>query len=369
MKTFTWIILIILIIALIWFYSRQHKYNNNNEEKYESRADKEYNEVFGYEDTPESRIALRVALEQEETPNPPAQNAFIIGDLLEFNYDQHDVALMYYQDAIDRIVERPADPHAHHIIDRIADIVPQIDIAPAKTKTREFAKKFKEMEDDKPVINIKSDPQNVHDSQVNIELKNIYHNLVEKNSFDDINADTKSLEKFIGELPPNKRKRALKTYEYMHGHNSAVGAQEEMVLLEVWKRVNSNQNKSRQKELKEAFADALVDSTDDNGYTVCSGGRCARILSSLTLLDTDKKIAEPIKSKEILRSEIMSKAHKILNEAIDTHPQGADYVAGDDAPKFESDVKKIIAKTIKDDYAGKEIKDLDELIADAQAGV
>jgi hypothetical protein len=373
-RTCGWAILIILIIILLYFGIRASMTSEDFLGKYETPAELKYNNVFGYENTPESREALQTALVREERPNPPAQNAFIIGDLMEFNYDNHAVALMYYQDAIERLVREPEDPHADHIIDRIEDIAREIDVAPARSTVRQSRVKLKNVAVDAPIVEIKSDPQNVHDSHVNSDLRKVYNEIVQHNMLDDTPPATRQelIDYLKEKLPAHKLTRARKTLKSMSGMNTAIGDHENMVIDNVWQRINSKENLSRASALKESFADALVDCTNKLHYTVCSGGRCARILSSLTLLDADDAVAAPVKTREILRSEIMSKAHKVLQDALATSPAAADYLAGKDTPEvnqFEEQVKQNITQTIIRDYPNESTKNLGELISDAHAGV
>lgn len=374
-----WLILItlivVLILLLVWTWMRTPEIEDMVE-KYETPAEVDYESVFGYEDTPESRQALGVALAREEHPEPPAQNAFIIGDLLEFNYDNHAVALMYYQDAVNRIMDEPEDYHADHILDRVEDVVREIDVRSARDVVRNSRAKLKNTKKNTPIVDVKPDPQNVHDSHVNNDLRKIYHEIVQHNMLDNTPAATREelIEYLKDNLPKDKSDRARTTLRTMMkaGVNSAIGTHENMVIDEVWKRINSRENEAQRNELRESLADALVDSTNESNYTVCSGGRCARILSSLTLLDSDNTISTPVKTREILRSEIMSKAHKILEKAIETEPGGADYVAGEDTGevnKFEDSVKKQITEAIVADYPDEDTKNLADLISDAHAGI
>lgn len=371
-----WIILLLLVILMIWIWYKNPVPKDASLDNFDTPAEEPYNNVFGYENTPESREALEVAVERERLPNPPAQNAFIIGDLLEFNYNEHDAALMYYQDAVERLMEEPEDHHANHILDRIDDVVRELDITEARDKVREKQPKLKQVQIDKPVVKIKSDPQNVHDSNVNEDLKKIYNRIVINNMLEDNNDDNREeLTQYLkNNLSPDRYDRAMKTLRYTNSYNSAVGEKENLVIDNVWKRINSKDNVDKRDALRESFADALIDCTDEKGYTVCSGGRCARILSSLTLLDSDKNIAEPVKTRDIIRSEVMSKAHKILQDSLEQIDDNIadEYLEGKDSPEvseFESKVKEEIDKKIRIDYPHQPIHIIDGLIKDAQAGV
>lgn len=365
-----WVILGILMISLLIFWCRKQR-QKPTRDKFYTPAEIHYKEIFGYEETPESNAALAGALEVEtQYNNPPAYNAFVIGDLLRYNYGDDEIAIMYYQDAVERLENNPGDYHADHILDRVEDTTPVINTAPARTAVRNVRQKLK----DSPVVKITSDPQNVHDSHVNADIKKVYDNVVELNMLDDTpHIGRKELYKYLKKsLSPNKLERARKTLSAMIGHNTAIGDYEKLMVDNIWNRVNSRSNADRIDTLRESFADALVDCTNDEGYTVCSNGRCARIISSLTLLDSDANAAAPVKTREILRSEVMSKAAKILENALKNSTIAEDYLAGKETPEvaeFETTVKAEMAKKITADYIDEPPSILGDLISDAQAGI
>ncbi len=156
-----------------------------------------------------------------------------------------------------------------------------------------------------------SDPQNVHDTTVNNELKDKYNRLRGLNGnitvtlediFDSLqfHPSTDIITKVIDEMRTS--------YSYI----SKLNDNEINVLLHVYQRCNTT-------DMKSAFYDALVDSFDTNaGRPVCPQGRVARILETLTLLDDDTMLREPIKTDDIVRKEFMSRAHKILEDSINS---------------------------------------------------
>jgi hypothetical protein len=243
---------------------------------------------------------------------------------------------------------------------------------------------------------IPSDPQNVHDTNVNTDIHRKFKKLVENNAYEvdhnpyagmpirevynSIKNSVKS-HKFGNAL---KRQDAEAVLNTMHSPEKvgALGVSQMELLTEIWKRVHSPDNAERKDSLVGAFMDALADGRE-NGYTVCTIGKCNRLMGSLTLLDTDAVIATPVKTKEILRSEIFTKAHNIINDTLQKYPEPV--VAAyqnptkfDEAPEdvkiqvndLEHTLKQNIATDIQNNYA-KEVDatTLDILIEDAKAGV
>jgi hypothetical protein len=245
---------------------------------------------------------------------------------------------------------------------------------------------------------IRNDPQNVHESQVNNDLARIFRQIRQRNHTENtLFADEMNNDNTIGEIrnymqsykwgSDQQRNRAFRTLEKMSEGNwiSKLNARESEVLSEVWRRMNSPQNEDNRENLREAFMGSLADcvETGYNGqeYQVCSSGRCGRVLGSLTLLDQDEHISQPIKTAEILRNEVFSKSYQIIQDSLNnTDAETArayngvlDSPAPDVAEKlqrFESGLKDRIEMELRDEYSDKvDSNVLDNLINDAKAGV
>jgi hypothetical protein len=241
---------------------------------------------------------------------------------------------------------------------------------------------------------ITSDPQNVHESQLTDDMARIYSAINKKNNFDNQVMGIPSqhtmgeIQEFLSSHPfenENKRKRALQVFRKMASNSpiSKLNDTEDKILLNVWQRIHSPENHQRRTSLKESLADSLADGMDKNHLgeykEVCAGGRCSRILGSLTLLDEDPAIAAPMKTKEIMRNEIFSKSYKVIQDELGkASDKDRDLYNGvikentenaNQARKFEKHLKEKIEKFIRTDYHHVDNKYLDELIQDAQAGV
>lgn len=246
---------------------------------------------------------------------------------------------------------------------------------------------------------IRNDPQNVHESQVNKDMARIYQNILNRNkiedellgfSNDDISANINAIKNYAKSFKfenPKGKDRALKTIDVMSKGNwiTSLNARESEILSNVWKRTGSAENEqnriSLQSSLMNSLADCIEDGYNGNEYQVCISGRVGRVLGSMTLLDANEQISEPIKTAEILRNEIFSKSYKIIQDSLketdDETARGYNGTLESPAPEvetkvrvFEDQVRDRIETTLRKEYEDKvDKKILENLIQDAKAGV
>lgn len=233
---------------------------------------------------------------------------------------------------------------------------------------------------------VHNDPQNVHESEVNKFYKNKFDMIKQKNS-DEKKAVKDSLPMHILNIPnPEKKVRAQKTYLSMLSNNpiSSLGSTETEVLDQVWNRIHSDENSDRKTELINSLMDQLADATektyDDKYHVVCTSGKCLRVLDSLTLLDSDKLISSPAKTKEIIRKEIFESASKYLDKYLEKNERlnelynkpeidlnGAENL---EVTKFVEDLKTSFRKKIKKEYRNSGISEevIETVLVEADAG-
>jgi hypothetical protein len=249
--------------------------------------------------------------------------------------------------------------------------------------------------------NIRSDPQNVHEPQVSNEIEHIYKIIQHENDKEEMvtggalnrvkvtpNAIKKEVEayKFSDE---ETKKRALSVLETMSRDNSITKLHdtEKNVLINVWKRINSSDNQGNRENLKDSFMDALANGMEKNysgDYVqVCTNGRCSRIINSLTLIDASPEISKPVKTRDMMKNEILSSAYAIVQEELSkTTPDVAKAYSGSTpesqineelqgrVDSFVQDVKDKIDKKVRKDYENQADQGaIDNFILDAQAGV
>lgn len=377
-----------------------------------------------------------------------ADNSFILGSLFNFNVEPNmpepkkkkvkRKAAKHFNDTITTIVQNPdvvvqtAQQPAEFMIDRIEDfyddyvlntirngadvphnnfIIPNFPAVRQVVRNARRSRSEKNAELNKHLpkkqamqtmyyqTELPSDPQNVHDHQVVTDTQRKFRRIVQHNSevydpldhknskdirsvFEDINQAVNS-HAFSDE---RRRQDAMQVLQSMHSPETigSLGASQMEVLTEIWKRVQSPDNAQRRSVLVGSFMDALADGRE-NGHIVCTVGKCNRLMESLTLLDTDQQISQPAKTKEILRSEIFMKAHKIINDtllqtpepvvkayqnpAVNTASAGSTDLQSQ-VSELENTLKQNIETHIQKDYSNTvDSATLTSLIEDAKAGV
>jgi len=238
-----------------------------------------------------------------------------------------------------------------------------------------------------------NDPQNVHESEVTNQMHHIYNRLVFENSKNDLNIDpAPTISQIKSEVVKHvyendvKRRRALKALDIISSGNwiGHLNEREDKVLLNVWKRINAPHNRDNRDNLKTAFMDSLADCIVPDYYgveqPVCTMGRAERVINSLTLLDANSDISAPVKTREIMRNEVFSKSHQIIQNALKDAPvdvaRAYNGVTTEQGPElkekvaqFEQELKEKIADDIRETYPTAKQETIAQLILDAQAGV
>ena len=229
-------------------------------------------------------------------------------------------------------------------------------------------------------VNHTNDPQNVHDSAVNEQLRTSYMKLQKTTPPD-------ALKKAQSEIPSAVRRHLSKVEnveqraraenalnKILEGrHNSTVDANERDLLTLVWARSCMNENFSNKGLMRDAVVEALRDMGDEGteGGVVCSGGRCARLLESLLFTDQDDKVVAGVMTTEQIRNDVLERSNKLLNSTIEEFTQkkknedpGMAQVAEsyldpsvtpspEDEKRFKAVVKAKIHTLINNDYADK----------------
>jgi hypothetical protein len=242
------------------------------------------------------------------------------------------------------------------------------------------------------IQDVRNDPQNVHETNVVHELKQLYEKIQNKNAVEEqilgtAMADIRDVRASIDRLTDHgKKQNALKALDMMLKQNfvSSLDTNETEVLSNVWKRIHSADNTEQRENLRDSLVNSLSECVEKdyngNGQLVCTTGRVSRVLNSLTLIDNDPNINKPVMTSEILRNEVFGKTYNILQtELAKAEPDVQrmyNGLPGDDAPdlrarveKFEGDVKNMIETTVRETYPDAKPEVLTNLIMEAQAGV
>lgn len=170
-----------------------------------------------------------------------------------------------------------------------------------------------------------SDPQNVHDSAVNISLRKTLGRLKWDRAgtavtSKEIERCFKECRLFIDDHITDDDEKArlnMALDQISQGHyNSSLNDREDQIFAIVWDRSKNPANVAtgRVNSIKLGVLNALSDMVDGSDM-VCSSGRCGRLVDSLMVVDFDPEIGK-IQTVEMVRNEIFQKALAILNECI-----------------------------------------------------
>jgi len=162
----------------------------------------------------------------------------------------------------------------------------------------------------------KSDSQNVHDSALTCFLREQYAKIKEYNASEGINFSPEGFKP----SPKNSQKVnfILDTIKRNSFDTSLINGTEYDLLAQVWTRINSRDNAHNRNKLIESLEDQLAECSTGPGSTVCVAGRCSHVISSLALLDKDPTIGV-LKTKEVLRNELLDGAAKIVEKYTGTN--------------------------------------------------
>lgn len=174
-------------------------------------------------------------------------------------------------------------------------------------------------------INYTSDPQNVHDSSINSDLRATLRKLRASSPNADPHTAIYEVRNYIdANVTGPKRHRAERTLNIIEkGHKiGTFDDTEDGILSVVWERAKDKRNSANEVAMKDAIVTALADSVE-NGSPVCINGRCARVLNSLVTLDFDPNVGSAM-TLEAYRNQIFKETQDIIKNHIDTATKSTD---------------------------------------------
>jgi hypothetical protein len=165
------------------------------------------------------------------------------------------------------------------------------------------------------------DRQNVHDSKVNNDLREVLNRV--RCPIDPSRAIAEARE-FISDrysvsAGRTKATNASRVLDIVASGQTigTFGESEDAIFAYIWNRAKHPRNSGRAELIREAVATALADGVE-NGTPVCANGRTARVLNSLVTLDYDPAIAaHGAMTFEAYRNEIFTEIKDIVADAID----------------------------------------------------
>jgi hypothetical protein len=201
-----------------------------------------------------------------------------------------------------------------------------------------------------------SDPQNVHDSTVNVNLRetvNIIKSTCISQTPERCIDEARTYAK--GNSKEDLINQALDVIA-QGGYNGTLEESEKNIFMYVWERSKLRANEKNKKNIQDSVINALAD-CHENGGVVCMNGRCGRLLESLTLLDYDENVGKA-QTVEMIRNNIFDEVRKMIEQEIDYAKGSSDplmqnigqYYAGDlgiEPDKYtETEFKKTIENKI-----------------------
>ncbi len=271
---YTYIFIISLVLLVIYFFMRFKKGKKQ-------KAKTVYNNIKGYENTSEIKEAVTELIKE---PKKNSEDCLILGDMLRYNLQLEAEAIEAYNLGL----ALAHDSIAYNINDRLHPEQPlAVNVNTNNTNVI--------IENVKPKnIHIRSDPQNVHDSNVVFQIRERYNKI--RNNYPD---SDNCLKRFLKKHPETKK--IVDNIRYNPCELEAINATDYDVLLTV---INRGEH------VWDILADNLKSAED-----VCLTGRISQILDALTIIDDP----QPIISVDILRKEIFDDAGQfsIKNEHLE----------------------------------------------------
>lgn len=209
---------------------------------------------------------------------------------------------------------------------------------------------------------IKSDPQNVHETTVNTNMKKKYLIIKSKN----IPTDVIDIKTWLNTSKYSTSDRD-KISKVLRMNSIWNDEKENEVYKTIWRYIKSQENQ----DLIDAFFGAILDCYENNSM-VCTVGRINRIIGSLIMLDKDEEISRPVVTIDMLRKTILAKSYEILQSEL--KERGDEFTEAYNKDEVTPDFKEAVLKKVKE-YLFAEYKDifpektLDDLLTEVSYGI
>lgn len=237
---------------------------------------------------------------------------------------------------------------------------------------------------------IKSDSQNVHDSNINEEIKNQFQKIKDFNNingvyiwnYNDIIDYIKNVYSNRDDLHAKDKAHipnAISMLNYINKYESYImklNINEKDFIRHVFSKIQYGEDikiKNTQMEnlvlnLKESYS---------TGVPVCVTGRVTRIMSSFANIDSDIPELGELRSKQVIKNEILFKTGALRTKIMDLeNPDNIDKynksIQDEDTIKLENKLKKEISDMILDEYSKIYIEDkkfIDNIIKEIHAEI
>lgn len=297
MYSFLIILVIVFLAYVMWnlFTKRKNK---------QIKSVNLYSHSFGYLYDDNVHEALITAEQDYKAGKNKAANAFTIGEIYQYNFNDQNAALNMYNIAAEEILNFPYD---------FTEIDPETIIENARlepqehTRLREVIQNAREETGTTFTRNVRSDSQNVHDSTVTNDMAK---------RFNAIRGEGVSFAGISDTIKSGPASHVVNQILSNPSHVTSLDDTDATVLGTVWARIHNPENDKNRPELIKSLEKSL-ENCYSNGYVVCATGRVSNILDSLTLLDKNTEIAQPVVTTEILRKDVLQHVSNMLEKLPD----------------------------------------------------
>lgn len=377
-------IAIIIIIIFILLYLLYKKFSKTYKQK---KLEDEFLNTSSHVKNEHSENVLNII---NEMPRPRLIDTFRAGTVLMFNNEDYVHAREQFENIINRITEGEVED-AEYIIDRLMDydilfreeemaqlfnddipiaiLLESISSQHKKNMIKETIDKDDPDRLSKLVSSNQqwySDPQNVHDSAMNVEFIEQYNIVAEEN--DKIpNIGYHTYEEFVkwirnkySNIPEKKEKLEVVLTHINEDVKTLIPNVTETKLIEtIWRRSYDPRNKDNAIKMREALGESIMDCVEYGSMSVCPSGRNSKVWGSLATLDVYEDIGI-LKSKQLLKNEIRTRAAKIISDYVGPNGTAPDELKlsfnNGEESELITEMKETIKKEIlelKKDYENK----------------
>ncbi len=303
-----------------------------------------YKNITGHVDDENAR---KVVVAGGKIKNPTPLEQYRVGEVLLNNINNPNGAISEYLKAVDNIRDHPLNMGNLFILDRIEgdynrvgvlrNNIPNVRVFVThhindkvnQDDRKNFIytttnKKDRKTETFKQKNTWVEDAQSVHDSTVSSNLQEHFDKIKMYNveeygelTTDKANAAINDLTNYLQSQPDHDK--AMKVIERSKEGLKVMNldSTEYAILIELWRRINSQSNVKNADELKKSLHESMSNCTE-NGHLVCTQGRTSRMIQSISHLDLGDPTLGLVRTDQAVRNQIYADSNRILTKHINS---------------------------------------------------
>ena len=374
-KQIAFFILIVLAIIMIVIIAKVQYKSIINNRRYNrirtSQNDILYNNIIG---------DINHDLVKELTRNLTKANRTVHEDIMLGNiwknvmHDDH-IAQTHYDEALNKVIRIPEQPNIvdevelndyYQLLNHFDDVDDVQAIQTGIISTVVDSPRIHQLEARKE---IRSDPQNVHDSNVGAQMKKDYTFI---KTFLGNDCATKAEYDTIRALFKGKVKDEYFAFHKYYNNFELFGDPESIIFANIWKYINHPLQKCTTL-LQDGFIDAMKDSFEKNSYgegLVCTNGRIAKLMGCLVIGDING--LGNYRTDQLVRNECFELAVKMRNNKLEESSQDVrdaynNNESSDTYSTFMKELIEDIEKQIHNKYNGYDDKKMQIIMSEIEA--